>query len=341
VEPETAVPRQAILLAMFSTIAVTVCGHNCAFATLVVLAVAAVVWLSLAAFYYARVKERRDPQRAKFDVRAAWSATLGFGIPAAAALAAWLIPDYRGLLTGDAAALAAVLVTIFFAALLASSMADWYYILPRALGLTDTPVWLEDGETPSVGTALNRNRRRGIAQLWIFHRGVCELLTLTAVALFLAVGLVALGKGLSSDETLRSAFDALGGAGVAVGVFGYLGPRLRHGLDFLLSTPVGLGTWVTGRDDQGRRVSGLVVDVSIVPGLKLVNQFGRRAFVPLSLAHRLQPVRRPYGVGSDECREIVETHLGRGLAATEETFDQRVLRWLRRDRHEDGTPRDD
>jgi hypothetical protein len=311
VEQRTAVPRQAILLALFASAAAIACGHKTGFANVVVLGAGIATWLGFAAAYLMRA-EGRDADRRRMDRRAAAFAALGFGVPLAVSIVLWRTPQWDGaLLHSGAAAFVAALVTLFFTAIVASSMVDWYYVLPTAFGLIGSPIWLTDEEAEARGKPLGDDRRRHVAQIWVFHRGVCELLTLSALALALASGLVALGHAVSDDKTLPSAFESLGGAGIAFGIFGYLGPRLRGALDFVLSTPVGLGMWVDGHDGSGRRVSGLVVDVSVHPGIKLVDVRGRRAFVALADAHRLHPDKRPRAITSTWCATTVDEHLGR------------------------------
>jgi hypothetical protein len=229
----------------------------------------------------------------------------------------WQAPSFHGLvLRSAAAAFGAVLITVFFAAILTSSMVDWYYILPRVFGLFSAPVWLSDEESaihPRGGWSASS--RRAVAQVWIFHRGCCELLTFAALAVLLAIGLVALGNAVSTDKTLPGALESLGGSGIAFGVLGYVGPRLRYGLNFMQSCPVGLGMWVEGVDEFGHRASGLVIDVSIDPGVKLVRYEPLddpvRLFVPLRYSHHLSEQPRPAAVDSEWCREQMLVHFDR------------------------------
>lgn len=304
------VPTQAALLAIVVGLAGLTCGHACGFALVVIVGLGAVGWAALALHYRLRVGERRDALRRGHDRRALASALVGFGVPLAVGIWAWQTPSFDGLIlhTG-AAAFGAALVAVVFTAILTSSMIDWYLVLPFVLGLFGPPTWTHD-ET-------QRDRRRWYAQIWVFHRGCCELLVFTSVALLLAIGLVALGNAVSSDRTLPAAFESLGGAGIAFGVFGYLGPRLRHALDYVLSAPVGLGAWVTGTDEFGRDVSGIVVDVSVHPGLKIVglpqdgSERDHRTFVALRYAPLVSEGSRAPGVDDAWCEQMVRRHLRR------------------------------
>jgi hypothetical protein len=310
-----------------ASIAAVLCGHRCGLPNLIVLGITIVLWLGLLAGYAWQARGRRDPSRTALDHRAAVSATAGFGVPFIVSAVLWRSSGFDGLVfTTDAAAFCAVLFTVFFAAILASSMVDWYYVLPKALGVTGPPIWLTNTE---AGGDLGKERRRNIAQVWIFHRGVCELLTLSCVALLAAILLVAAGHALSGDHTLPAAIEALGGSGIAVGILQYLGPRLRDGLNFVLSSPVGLGMWVHAEGEDKRERTGLVVDVSIAPGVKLVTEDGERFFIPLAQSHLPSPATRPDGVTRDRSRALVEEHLGRDAPRTGGTpWPTRLLRRL-------------
>jgi hypothetical protein len=310
------VPTQAVLLAVCSSLAAIVSGgHLAGFANVVVLGIGIAVWLGFAAAYRWRAKGRQDDERRRFDRRAACFGVLGYGVPLAVSLVLWLTPGFDGVLVHTAAgAFCAVLLTVLWGAMLTSSMVDWYYILPLVFGLIGPPIWMTDAEAARVGRGeLGDTRRRRIAQVWIFHRGVCEILVFSCVAFFLAVVLVAAGNALASDPTLPTAFEALGGAGAAVSVLGYAGPRVGGGLRFMLSTTVGLGEWVQRTHEETGLITadGLIVDVSIEPGVKIIQRDGTRKFAALAETERLHPIDRPDDVDSAWCSEAVHDHLGR------------------------------
>ncbi len=301
------VPTQAALLAVFASLGALACGHDCGFALAVIVGLGAAGWLALALQYRLRAAPRDDDRRSH-DRRALGCALLGFGIPLGAAIWAWQTPSFDGLLlhTG-AAAFGAALVAVLFTAILTSSMIDWYLMLPFVLGLFGPPSWTDDESEV--------RRRRWYAQVWVFHRGGCELLAFTSVALLLAIGLVALGNAVSSDRTLPAAFESLGGAGIAFGLLHYLSSRIRDALEFMQSATVGLGMWVRTTDRFGRDVSGIVVDVSVHPGLKVVGppvdeaEPYHRTFVALRDTPRVSEGRRPDGIDDDWCGNTVRRHL--------------------------------
>jgi hypothetical protein len=348
VDQRAYVPWQAVLLVVGGVGGAVICGHKAGFAITLIAAVGAVIWIGLFAPYRARIREmalgpggvrrrmdRRPDSRQEQDRRALSSGALGFGLPVAAGIAVWQAPSFRGVwLHSGTAAFGAALVVLLFTAILASSMVDWYLILPWCFGLFRgrPPIWVPtageipsdaecsaiDNQTDTVsmpaggGPGLDKDQRRRIAQVWVFHRGLCELITLTCVAFLLAIGLVALGHALSKDPTLPTAFESLGGAGIAVGIFGgFLGPRLRGAMNFMLSGPVEIGTWVRGPDDFRKDIDGYFVDISIHPGMKVIKRSGERDFIPLAFAHKPSQIDRPQGLEDGWEQRAVTRHLGR------------------------------
>ena len=61
----------------------------------------------------------------------------------------------------------------------------------------------------------------------------------------------------------------------------------------------------------GFAVGGLVVDVSIKPGLKLIDEHGHRTFVDLEDSDDLETVPRPDGIDSRWFEQVIDEHLGR------------------------------
>lgn len=342
-EQRTNVPTQAILLAVAGIVAALICGHKAGFAMTVIVGAGVMLWLGLLIPYRLRVATR-DATRRDLDRVAMRNALVGFAIAIAAGIVVWQNPSLHGLwLHSGAAAFGAALVTLIFTAILTSSMVDWYLILPWAFGLFNgcSPIWMTDDEAQD----LDKERRRRFAQVWVFHRGVCELVVFSSIAVLLAIGVVALGNAVSSDKTLPTAFEALGGAGIAVGIFGdYLGPRLRHAMNFMLSGTVGLGMWVESEDALRRHFSGLVIDISIHPGLKLVNARGRRFFVPLEDSHQVGEIKPfPEGIDAAWRERMVLEHLARDpLKPDRDSLRVRVMNALRsRVRGESSNPADE
>lgn len=297
------VPAQGVLVAAVCVIAVFATGHQAGLPMAIFAAVGLAVWAAFAGWYFIRTPAAgRSIWR-----REAWEgvviAVLGFGLPLLAGVIAWKSPHLDGwFFSTGAAAFGAVSIGVIPIAALASSMVDRYLILPLVLGLRGPAIWQST-------TALDEPWRRRLAQMWITHRAISELFIFPAIALVLAVGVVAAGNALSSDKTLPAALESLGGAGIAVTVFGFAGPRWQNSLRFVLSGPVGLGTWVEGVTELLDPAVGLAIDVSVDPGVKIIARDGDRVFVPLALGPRLNPVPRPDGVDEDWCRKQVLKHV--------------------------------
>ena len=301
-EQQAAVPTQAFLLAIAASLASLLCGPRSGLPNTIILILGLSVCVGLAMAYHVRSRGReKSTDRRAGDRRARWSLALGFGIPLVVSVLRWATPSFDDGIDSAAAAFTAGTVTVGVGMMLVSSMVDWYYVLPTALGRFGRPIWALD-DSKLAG-------QRRVAQVWVFHRGLCELVVLVSLSLFLAIVIVAVGNSFSGDKTLPTAFEALGGTGIAFAAVQYLAPRLNGALDFVLAAPIGLGAWVRWEDARGRERSGLVVDVSIRPGLKVVAQDGlTRYFVPLPEVRTLSAVHPPNT--PDQRAAIVERHFG-------------------------------
>jgi hypothetical protein len=297
------VSLQGVLVAAVCVFGVMVTGHEAGFPIAVFAAVGLAVWAGFAAWYYARTPARGRRVWRREARHGLVVGVLGFGLPLAVGIMAWRSPGMEGwIFSTTAAAFSAVCIAVIPIAALASSMVDRYLILPRLLGLRGLPIW-------RASTPAEEPRRRRLAQAWITHRALSELFIFPAIALVLAVALVAAGNALSSDRTLPAAFESLGGASIAIAVFGFAAPRWKHSLRFVLSGPVALGSWVEGVTELLDPVTGMVVDVSVDPGVKIVASDGDRLFVPLALASRLNPLPRPDDRDEAWCRKQVLVHV--------------------------------
>lgn len=275
------VPLQAVVACVAGIAAAAVGGHAVGLALLIVTGVGISLWAGFGVTYAIRV-EQRDDDRRELDRRAASCGVLGLIVPAAAAFVVWRLPEFASVAgTDQAAAWAIVSVSIATTAILASSMVDWYLILPFLYGVTGPAPWTDD-------PALTPRQRRMYAKVWVAHRGLCEIAVFICIALLLAIVFVAVGNAVADDGTLPGAIESLGGAGIAFSVLGFLGPRVRHAFNYVMAPSAGLGTWASGTDSRGEHVEGLVVDVSIHPGVKVRRADGAWRFVPLASAEHLQ-----------------------------------------------------
>jgi len=214
---------------------------------------------------------------------------LGLVLPAAAC--AWLAfgAGFRGVLFhSEAAVFGGVALVVIPVAILASSFVDRYAILPFCHGQLGPPIW-------SLGPLPSKRRRQRYAKLWVAHRAICEICCYSALAVLLAIVVVALGGVVAHEHILAVALESLGGTGVAVAILGYVAPRVRDSMNYMLADNAGLGTWAEGIDNTGHRVEGFVVDVAVHPGVKLFSERKKWHFVALRDAERLHeaPDQRP------------------------------------------------
>jgi hypothetical protein len=279
-EMKVYVPMQAVFVPVVVAAVALACGHRAGLALLITVGVGIIVWLGFAIPYAVRVRTR-DDERRKEDRRALAAGVFGLLVPAAIAATVWRSPGFHGLLfSTQAAAFAGVAFTVIPVAILASSMVDRYLILPYCYGAFGEPVWVPTTDRIPF-------ERRRYAKIWIAHRMICETLCYVAVALVISIIFVAIGNAVSHEHTLPVALESLSGSGIAVGVLAYLGPRVKSGWDYMMADNAGLGTWVEANDSVGERVEGLLVDVSLHPGIKIRTADEKWRFVPLPLAARV------------------------------------------------------
>jgi hypothetical protein len=302
VDSEGFVPMQGLLVAVIGPLAALICGPEAAQPVFWVLVVGIVGWLALLTQYSVRSKGRRTPWRRGEDQKVAALTSFAFGIGIIVTMAVWWFAGQDfGPASNSTASFTATLITIALVAIYVSSLIDWYVIVPFVFGFVGLPIWVLD----KSGRAESARRRH--TMIWVVHRGLCELVSLSCFALILAIGMVALVNLFASNGTLPTAIESLGGAGIAFAVIGYRGPEMKGAIEFALSGPIGLGTWVR-KEEPLRTFEGYVVDVSIHPGFKLVDKEGVRKFVSLANSPELSSSDRPEGIDDAWCEQIVLKH---------------------------------
>src|SRR5262249_1479374 len=153
-----------------------------------------------------------------------------------------------------------------FVAVLTSSGVDWYFITPYQRGVLNPPIC-----NASTGGPEDRDiqERRAYAKWWVTQRGICELISYTSVAVFLAIVGAALTEDVKGHATLQIALGSFVGAGTAFWLAAYVQGRLVAGWQFMQEQSVGLGRWADGVSLRDANVQGFVRDVSITPGIQL------------------------------------------------------------------------
>jgi hypothetical protein len=273
---------QTVLALVAGLLSLGLTGHESGLCLMAVYGVGACVWLGLLTHYLLRSRRRRG-DRTSHDRRALLSGSLGLLAPLGCAIAARAVTGFDGLLFSNlAASFTGACTCAVFVAILASSMVDWYLILPFVDGLFGRAVWQDDD------TWMTTKRRRGYAKIWVGHRIACEILVFMSLALVVSIVFVAVGNAVSSDKTLPVAIESLGGSGIAFALLTFLGPRVRDSVNYVLAQNAGLGTWAEGVDNRGEHITGLVIDVSVHPGVQLRTRDEARRHVSLANASELQ-----------------------------------------------------
>jgi len=274
------VPMQAVFVPLVVGAVALACGHESGLALLVTVGAGVLIWLGFAIPYASRVHDR-DDERRKDDRRALTAGVVGLLLPAVIAAVVWRSPGFAGLLfSTQAAAFAGVALAVIPVAILVSSMVDWYLIIPFCYGAFGTAIWVPPVERIPL-------QRRRYAKIWVAHRVICEICCYFALALIISILFVAVGNAVSHEHVLPVALESLGGSGIAFTVLAYLGPRVRDGWNYMLADNAGLGTWAEGTDIAGEPVEGLIVDVSVHPGVKIWTKEEKWRFVALRLASQL------------------------------------------------------
>lgn len=276
---------QTALALATGLVSLALTGHRSGLAIAMPYAVAVCVWLVLLVSYRIRSRQHRradNPDRRGGDRRAALSGVLGLLVPLVASIAVTQVEFDGALFDSVAATFTAVCFCVGFVAILVSSMVDWYLILPFVDGLLGRPIWATNDEW------LTAKRRRAYAKFWVAHRIACETFVYMALALVLSIVFVAVGNAVSSDNTLPVAIESLGGSGIAFALLTFLGPRIRDSVNYILGQNAGLGAWAAGVDNHGKPIEGLVIDVSIHPGVQLRTADEARRHVSLANAAELQ-----------------------------------------------------
>lgn len=278
-----------------------ICGHRIALALVIATGCGTLIWVALAVVHTVRThgKPGHEPNER------AWAFAMGvIGLVVPTGLAAGLLATshFDGLVfKSEASVFAGVALVVIWLTILVSSLFDRYLILPFCYGQLGPPIW-------SVGLKLPGRRRRRFAQIWVGHRAVCEVCAYTALAMLLAIVFVALGSTVSHEHILAVALESLGGTGVAIAILAYAGPRVRDGWSYMIANNAGLGSWACGIIG-GETVEGLVVDVSLSPGVKLRTKDDQWQFVSLEDARNLHELedRRPAQCNETWAKEAVLT----------------------------------
>lgn len=282
------VRTQVAIALLIDALVLALCGDGVGGAGAAVLAVAALIWLVAALQYHvrrARADVRPSAVRRREDRVMVALGLLGIGAPLAVCTLLWQTTPFDGLVfSSPAAEVAGALMLTTCAAVLVSSALDWYVITPFQRGVLNPEICRAHAHP-----ALTPQSRRRYAKWWIGHRGACELIAYTSFSIFLAIVFTALTALVDDDAILKISLGSFVGAGTAFALQGYLGPRIRSGWEYLNVQSAGLGEWAAGVDRNAATIHGLVIDVSLKPGIQILETAdGSPEFVPLAMAIDVQ-----------------------------------------------------
>lgn len=293
-QPVPHVLVQIALLVGVTAGAVAARGDAIGTALLVVLACGDAVALAFGLAYHVRRRGRLraghaiSRTRLREDRQMAALCAIGLGGPTTLAVLLVTALSFDGLLfDSQASTVAALMPVVLLTAVVASSAVDWYLVRPFQCGVLDVPLCARGDGAP------DRQRRRAYAKWWIVHRGICELLGYTSVALLIAIVAAALAERVGDDTVLKVAVGSFAGAGTAVALVTYLIPRTIACWEYTQIQSAGLGSWAEGVDARGRPVEGFVRDVSVKPGIQLCPTPQAGDFVPLEEVESAQEIDDP------------------------------------------------
>jgi hypothetical protein len=319
-QPVPHVRTQVGLLFAADGIAVAVRGDPVALASVVIVGIGAAVAFIFALAYHwrrrvvTRAGDRISAFRRRDDRRMAALSVVGYGVPLGLAVAMVAGLHIHGLFfRSEAATVASLLPITAFVAVLTSSAVDWYLITPYQRGVLNPPICQPSTDEPDI------QKRRAYAKWWVAQRGVCELISYTSIAVFVAIVGAALTEDVKADNVLQIAFGSFIGASTAVWLAAYVQRRLVAGWEFMQEQSVGLGRWAEGVNMHEAPVAGFVRDVSITPGIQVCSSPDDPEFVPLKYAQTAQDQDLPEPFCTEKCQrwvELCDEHFRRQEIAT-------------------------
>jgi hypothetical protein len=285
-KPRPYVQLQAVAVLLIATATLGVLGDEAALAIALALSLGTTIWVFFALRYgwlRSRSDLERSGHRASGDAAMVICLVVGLLIPGACA---WIVTigDLRVIdppLHGAEAGFAALSVLLIPLSILVSSSVDWYLIRAFREGVHDTP--------PCQPEVQQTSRPMDYARYWIMHRMLAEFLAYAGVSLAIAMAVTIAGN--AAGETGENVLNVVGAAGVLGWSLAELG-KLRSALDFVRYPTCGLASWVRGRNANGDDISGFVLDVSIDPGVQLIEEPRGHPAQDIALQDRSVPLRQ-------------------------------------------------
>lgn len=304
-KPRPYVQIQAFMTGLVSVAILIILGPTASLALAIFLTAGLSIWMFFFLRYVFLVQEQEDPRsidRRGKDRVMVGCLLGGLVLPAASAWIAFALgleliaPPLRD---GEAVVASCGLLAVPLGILVSSSI-DWYLIRPFREGVYNEPVC-----RPEIH---KEGRGMDYARYWVMHRMISELVVylglVILVALFFGVGSTAI-----DSEEGKSAVGFLGALGIAVWSVSELS-GLRAALRFVRYPHCELGAWVKGRTTDCEDIAGFVLDVSVNPGVQLIEEprghpapdiADEHRSVPLRQAHNIEPIDPPRPVCVEHC----------------------------------------
>jgi hypothetical protein len=259
---------QALAVLLVTAIGVVLLGPGADLAAGIEISVGAAIWLYFFVRYEwlrGRSSLERTTERAGKDRTMVVAALLGLALPAAFAYAAAVEGGFNPLeppLRHGLAVLTMLCALTIPLAMLVSSAVDWYLIRPFREGVYELPACQPEKQAS--------DEAKDYARYWIAHRMVCEFFVYLAIS-----GLIALAATIAGEETHSNTgtniLNLLGVLGILAWSLVELG-KLKAALAFVRYPTCSLASWVRGRNAAFAEIEGFVLDVSVDPGVQLIDE---------------------------------------------------------------------
>lgn len=267
-KPKPYVQLQAAGTLIVAAACLSLLGYGTALSVAITLSIGCAVWVYFALLYASRRRRselERSEDRAGKDRAMIGCFFVGLVLPATLA---WCDVGLGGAdlvdppLHGGEAVLSSMCALLIPLSMLVSSSVDWFLIRPFREGVHELPAC--QGEVQASGRAMD------YARYWILHRMVAELFVYAAIVGLIALIVTIVGQNTDS-ETGKNVFNLIGLVGIVGWSLTELG-KLKAALEFVRYPTCSLASWATGRTKAGEEVSGFVLDVSIDPGIQLIDE---------------------------------------------------------------------
>lgn len=305
-KPRPYVQIQAFFATAATVVLLGVLAESAALPAAIFLTLGLCIWLYFMGRYrwlLWTVGDRRSSDRHGKDRVMAACLVSGLVVPTALAWTEFALSDvdlFAPPLQGGAATVLTISILAIPLGIFVSSAVDWYLIRPFREGVHNEPVCRSE---------VHRNgRAMDYARYWIMHRMVSEFVVYVGIVILVGLGFAVIAQAVQSEQG-KGAVSFIGGLGIAVWALSELS-GLRAALNFVRYPHCELGSWAEGRTENCADIAGFVLDVSIKPGVQLIESprgypardiADKRHSVPLRQAYAIKTVDPPRPICSERC----------------------------------------